>query len=882
MKDICQIDANIQTLEQIFPENANSPQDTSSIMLHFNNISVLNNSIFHLLPKLVKLDLSANKLDNKAITILGTIPCALNHLNISSNYQITSLSTLFPSKASTLSNTLKYLDASFNFINDSGLNNLSNSSKLSELYLQGNSIVNLDPILKNLTHVKSLKSLYLQRDDRDRNPCCEVLGYRKLILNELDQLVELDEVGTMTLEKLNPLVSSILNTVSENIETENISNMDHDDSELLSQKSYYTALENLTENRTPTVTRPISPGKSRIPTSNGRIPQKSIQRPNLPMKQTVQSGSVPTEKLDHAYKLSKQLENQKFKTFKIQEKLLQNEHSISLKSSEIQNLKTENETLSDQNKKLKTALLTSKKLLDANLAEKEYLSKKFNSNQSKLCEVSEKTKEISELTAVLEKELQEEKNKNLTLSDKYNKIVSRQDDESNNSKNLLEELEHLKRKEKYLISEHEMEIKKIKNEILDVENEDFKMACSKVLKVAEERMRGRLVNLNNENVRLKSSCRDLEDELREALIGENERYGKIEEKFNEEKLKNQDLSQKLNTLQTKHDIQSEKFKDHTILLKEAKTKLETIQKSNQEKDEIWKNRIDNLERELTVQRKLANQIEPLKTEKARLLSRITAHESIMDGLKMERKKWTEELTTKGFELSNERGRLEAKISSQKEEIERLQKLNSENTDVIRVKSVLIDDQTKTVRELKEKITNFQNKDFEVQNSEKLSNEIRKLNTRKEELKYENKLLTDQVSNFQHRWKEKEMILEQLEDSIKKMKKRDGEKLETLQNDKKLLSEKFQKSEILCQKLEERFRQQIFLKEASYKKSVEVIKDNHEREIDFKNEQILKVENEMREMLILQEKEKKEADEKYKKVGAAFNLLKQGLSSGPLL
>ena len=474
---------------------------------------------------------------HKAITILGTIPCALNHLNISSNYQITSLSTLFPSKASTLSNTLKYLDASFNFINDSGLNNLSNSSKLSELYLQGNSIVNLDPILKNLTHVKSLKSLYLQRDDRDRNPCCEVLGYRKLILNELDQLVELDEVGTMTLEKLNPLVSSILNTVSENIETENISNMDHDDSELLSQKSYYTALENLTENRTPTVTRPISPGKSRIPTSNGRIPQKSIQRPNLPMKQTVQSGSVPTEKLDHAYKLSKQLENQKFKTFKIQEKLLQNEHSISLKSSEIQNLKTENETLSDQNKKLKTALLTSKKLLDANLAEKEYLSKKFNSNQSKLCEVSEKTKEISELTAVLEKELQEEKNKNLTLSDKYNKIVSRQDDESNNSKNLLEELEHLKRKEKYLISEHEMEIKKIKNEILDVENEDFKMACSKVLKVAEERMRGRLVNLNNENVRLKSSCRDLEDELREALIGENERYGKIEEKFNEEKLR---------------------------------------------------------------------------------------------------------------------------------------------------------------------------------------------------------------------------------------------------------------------------------------------------------------------------------------------------------
>jgi len=288
-----------------------------------------------------------------------------------------------------------------------------------------------------------------------------------------------------------------------------------------------------------------------------------------------------------------------------------------------------------------------------------------------------------------------------------------------------------------------------------------------------------------------------------------------------------------------------------------------------------------LEKELTAQRKLAAQIEPLKTEKSRLLSRITAHESIMDGLKMERKKWTEELTSKGFELSNERGRLEAKISSQKEEIDRLIKQNTENNDVIRVKSVLIDDQTKTVRELKDKIVDYQNKELEVQNNEKLLAEVRKLNTRKEELKYENARLTDQVGNFQHRWKEKELILEQLEDSIKKMKKRDGEKISKLTDEKSILSDKYNKSEVLCQKLEERFRQQIFLKEATYKKSIEVVKNN-DREIDFKNEQILKVENEMRELLLMQEKEKKEMEEKYKKVGAAFNLLKQGLSSGPLL
>ena len=63
-KDICQIDCNLSSLEQLFPENANQPQNTTSIVVHFNNIASLNNSIFHLLPRLVKLDLSANKLDN--------------------------------------------------------------------------------------------------------------------------------------------------------------------------------------------------------------------------------------------------------------------------------------------------------------------------------------------------------------------------------------------------------------------------------------------------------------------------------------------------------------------------------------------------------------------------------------------------------------------------------------------------------------------------------------------------------------------------------------------------------------------------------------------------------------------------------------------------
>lgn len=65
---------------------------------------------------------------------------------------------------------------------------------------------------------------------------------------------------------------------------------------------------------------------------------------------------------------------------------------------------------------------------------------------------------------------------------------------------------------------------------------------------------------------------------------------------------------------------------------------------------IWQRRLHSLEAEVTQDRRLGQQMELLKKEKAQLLSKLTAQESVMDGLKEERKIWGQELAQQGGRL----------------------------------------------------------------------------------------------------------------------------------------------------------------------------------------------------------------------------------------
>lgn len=62
---------------------------------------------------------------------------------------------------------------------------------------------------------------------------------------------------------------------------------------------------------------------------------------------------------------------------------------------------------------------------------------------------------------------------------------------------------------------------------------------------------------------------------------------------------------------------------------------------------VPQSRLRSLEEELQQDRRASLQLELLKKEKAQLMSQLTAHESVIDGLRAERKIWGQELAHQG-------------------------------------------------------------------------------------------------------------------------------------------------------------------------------------------------------------------------------------------
>ena len=95
------------------------------------------------------------------------------------------------------------------------------------------------------------------------------------------------------------------------------------------------------------------------------------------------------------------------------------------------------------------------------------------------------------------------------------------------------------------------------------------------------------------------------------------------------------------------------------------------------------------------------QLEMLKKEKVKLTSQVQAQESIIEGLKSERKLWGEELAHQGASLAQDRGRLDARIETLTSDNNSLRKQLDTEADSVRIKAKMVEDQTETIRKLKE-------------------------------------------------------------------------------------------------------------------------------------------------------------------------------------
>ncbi|XP_036033574.1 leucine-rich repeat and coiled-coil domain-containing protein 1 isoform X3 [Onychomys torridus] len=338
---------------------------------------------------------------------------------------------------------------------------------------------------------------------------------------------------------------------------------------------------------------------------------------------------------------------------------------------------------------------------------------------------------------------------------------------------------------------------------------------------------------------------DLENEFRIALTVEARRFKDVQDGFEDVATELAKSKHALIWAQRKENESSCLIKDLTCMVKEQKTKLSEVSKLKQEAAANLQNQINTLEILIEDDKQKSIQIEILKHEKTQLISELAAKESLIYGLRTERKVWGHELAHQGSSLALSRGKLEAQIESLCGENESLKKAHESDCDALRIKCKIIEDQTETIRQLKdclqekdeqikllqEKIA-FVEKCTQEQLNEKcsqLDNVIEKLerhNERKEKLKQQLKTkeleleeIRKAYSTLNQKWHDKGELLYHLETQVKDVK----EKFEN--KEKKLKAERDKSLELQKDAVEK-----LQSMDDAFKKQVDAIVEAHQAEI----------------------------------------------------
>ncbi|XP_052574360.1 leucine-rich repeat and coiled-coil domain-containing protein 1 isoform X4 [Peromyscus californicus insignis] len=353
---------------------------------------------------------------------------------------------------------------------------------------------------------------------------------------------------------------------------------------------------------------------------------------------------------------------------------------------------------------------------------------------------------------------------------------------------------------------------------------------------------------------------DLENEFRIALTVEARRFKDVQDGFEDVATELAKSKHALIWAQRKENESSCLIKDLTCMVKEQKTKLSEVSKLKQEAAANLQNQINTLEILIEDDKQKSIQIEILKHEKTQLISELAAKESLIYGLRTERKVWGHELAHQGSSLALSRGKLEAQIESLCIENESLKKAHESDCDALRIKCKIIEDQTETIRQLKdclqekdeqikllqEKIA-FVEKCTQEQLSEKcsqLDNVIEKLerhNERKEKLKQQLKTkeleleeIRKAYSTLNQKWHDKGELLYHLETQVKDVK----EKFEN--KEKKLKAERDKSLELQkdavekLQSMDDAFKKQVDAIVAAHQAEITQLTNEKQKYIDCAN------------------------------------------------
>ncbi|KAM8785482.1 leucine-rich repeat and coiled-coil domain-containing protein 1 isoform 2-T2 [Rhynchonycteris naso] len=395
---------------------------------------------------------------------------------------------------------------------------------------------------------------------------------------------------------------------------------------------------------------------------------------------------------------------------------------------------------------------------------------------------------------------------------------------------------------------------------------------------------------------------DLENEFRIALTVEARRFKDVKDGFESIATELAKSKHALVWAQRKENESSSLIKDLTCMVKEQKAKLSEVCKLKHETAASLQNQVNTLEVLIEDDKQKSIQIEVLKNEKIQLISELAAKESLIYGLRTERKVWGHELAQQGSSLAQDRGKLEAKIESLCRENESLRKASEQDSDALRIKCKIIEDQTETIRKLKcclqereEQIKILEERIAEIQKcsqkqleekSLQLDDILEKLqrhNERKEKLKHQlqaKELELEEIrkaySTLNQRWHDKGELLCNLEMQVKEAKEKFENKERKLKAERDKSIELQKNAMEKLQSMDDAFKKQVEAMVEAHQAEIIQLVNEKQKCIDSANLKVHQVEEEMRGLLQEICKNKKSVGVKIQRLAFALNELQQDL------
>ncbi|KAJ8336841.1 hypothetical protein SKAU_G00380610 [Synaphobranchus kaupii] len=417
--------------------------------------------------------------------------------------------------------------------------------------------------------------------------------------------------------------------------------------------------------------------------------------------------------------------------------------------------------------------------------------------------------------------------------------------------------------------------------------QEFREVLGREVTAVEERHALQRAELQEKMATSEKQYGALEDEFRLALTIEATRFSELKEGFDHLSAELAERKAALAGSQQRGKQSAGLVQDLTAMVKEQKTRIAELIKAKKEAVSELRARVRSLEVNTEDDKRRSVQVELLKQDKSKLLSQLTAQESVIQGLRSERRIWGQELAQQGASLAQDRGRLEAKIEVLSTELETQKKQNEQDNDALKIKAKIVDDQTDTIRKLKqglldrdEQIRRLREESLQAEKRfhEQLEEEagpvrelrerVELLTHRKEELKqqledkeFELEEVKRAYSAMNSKWQTKADLLSRLEEQVKRMKEGFDAK------EKALLEEKdrsVQAHKAVMEKLrsvDDAFRRQLETLQATHQAELFHLANEKQKQIELANHKVCHVEEEMRLLLEETQSNKRTMEEK---------------------